>query len=465
MNRFFPEQLQVWTQGTWLTAPTAPTVNGFSNDTRTLASGNCFVALRTGQRDGHDFLDAAEQAGAVAALVSRPVPSSPLPQLLVPDDTLAALQRIAHQWRLGYAPPVIGVTGSVGKTSTKDMLAAMLGEAGFATKANLNNLLGVPLMLLGIEPERHTAGAVIEAGMSEPGELERAAWIIEPDVAVVTNVQPAHLAGLGSMEAIAQEKSALVRRMRAGGVAVFPASCLGYAPFQALTGRTAPVVFPGEVLPDGGRHERVFRVEFAESAGGREIRLADADGGAVVQFFFPQSTVGMARNASLAAVAASLAGVSGERIQAAFNAWKPSARRGEVREHEGRLFYVDCYNASPASVLDAAQAFDVRTGGIGAVGGRLFLLAGMNELGAESVALHREVGRRLPLRDGDVLGLFGGDSAAFGEGAVAAGFPAASVQVLATIDAVREAVASARGAVLLKGSRSYALERTLPWAK
>lgn len=461
MSRFSPEQLQTWSGGAWRPGAAAPAaVNGFSNDTRALLPGNCFVALRTGQRDGHDFLEAAARAGAVAALVARPVPSSPLPQLVV-DDTLAALQRIARAWRENYTAPVIGVTGSVGKTSTKDMLGAMLGAAGFATRANLNNLLGVPLMLLGVDPARHTAGAVIEAGMSEPGELERAASIIQPDIAVITNVQPAHLAGLGSLEAIAREKSALARRVRAGGAAIFPVSCLEHAAFRELAVPAIPVAFPGETLPADGRHERIFRIEFLDTPSGRRIRLRDGTG-VVGELDFPESTRGMACNAALAAVAALRAGLSVDRIQAALAGWEPSARRGEVREYAGRLFYIDCYNASPASVVDAAEAFDRRTRNAG--GGRLFVLAGMNELGPVSAALHEQVGRQLPLRAGDTLVLFGGDSAAIGAGALAAGFPAASVRALADIDAVRAAVENFTGPVLLKGSRSYALERALPGA-
>ena len=167
MPCFAPERLATWSSGRW-TAPPAVPVTGFGLDSRSLAPGQAFVALRTGRRDGHDFLADARARGASCALVSRTV-DDVLPQLVV-DDAQAGLRRIAAAWREAFAGPVIGVTGSVGKTSTKDLLGALLGPAAFVTEANLNNTLGVPLMLLRTDSAVHR-WAVIEAGMSLPGEL------------------------------------------------------------------------------------------------------------------------------------------------------------------------------------------------------------------------------------------------------------------------------------------------------
>ncbi|MDR2512705.1 MAG: hypothetical protein LBD01_02760 [Puniceicoccales bacterium] len=465
--RFTAAQVETWSQGAWLGLP-PDGVRGFSNDTRALAEGGCFVALRTPKRDGHDFLEDALRAGAAAALVVHPVVACRLPQLCV-GDTLLALQRIAREWRARYTPPVVGVTGSVGKTSTKDMLHAMLGEAGHATRANLNNLLGVPLTLLELDPAHHVAGAVIEAGMSEPGEIARLAWVIQPDIALITNVQPVHLAGMGSLEAIAREKSALAREVRPGGRAIFPASCLAHGAFRELPSPSAVAVVFDADEPEPwlvtARPGTVVRVRLEDVAeGGRRIFLSgDLPGEHRVgefAFSLPGSTLGMARNAALAAVGALFMGLSGESIGKALAAWRPAVRRGEIVMRDGRLFYVDCYNASPASVADATEEFHRRTRGDS--GGRLFVLGGMNELGADSLALHRAVGRELPLRVGDVLALHGGDSAAIGEGAVEAGFPKDGVRELEDIEAVRQLIRGTRGAVFLKGSRSYALERALP---
>ncbi len=455
MPDFSPEQLQVWTAGRWV-GGVPGRVTGFCNDTRALKSGEMFVALKTANRDGHDFLIEAAARGASCALVSHPVAGSPFPRLVV-SDTLESLQRVAAVWREKFRNPVYAVTGSVGKTSTKDLLKCILGPDTHATHANLNNLLGVPLTLLGVEPS-HTA-AVIEAGMSEPGELERSAWIIRPDIAVVTSVQPAHLQGLGSMEAIAREKSALCRQTSARGLSVFPSECLSYEAFRKLLGRRVPVVFGDAPDPDrrDGIHD-VVRAEISRAGDGHFLKLTGGLFGAH-EFTVGPVSDGMARNAALAATAALLGGVSPEGIRNALTAWTPSAGRGELRESSGKLFYVDCYNASPASMTDAAGCFVRRTP---EGEPRLFVLGGMNELGVDASALHREVGRQLPLRPGDALALFGGLSAEIGAGATEAGFAAGAVRSYDCVDALREAIAGFSGSVMLKGSRGYALERALP---
>ncbi len=457
MPDFTFEQLQAWTAGRRVGG--APVrVTGFSNDTRSLRPGDLFVALRTANRDGHDFLGDAAARGASCALVSREVPGAPLPQLVV-CDALESLQRIAAVWREKFPGTVYAVTGSVGKTSTKDLLKCILGpDATQATHANLNNLLGVPLTLLGADASAHAA-AVVEAGMSEPGELERSAWMIRPDIAVVTNVQPAHLAGLGSLEGIAREKSALCRQTSALGLSVFPADCLAYEAFRRLLGRRVPVVFGDAPAPEkrDGVYD-VVRARLTRSGAGHALLLA---GEIVGEHAFGVGAVsdGMARNAALAATAALLGGVPPARIRAALAGWTPSPGRGELRESGGKLFYVDCYNASPASMVDAAECFVRRTPESKP---RLFVLGGMNELGDGAAELHREVGRKLPLRPGDVLALFGGLSAEIGKGAVEAGFAPCAVRACANVDELREVLTAFPGSVMIKGSRGYALERALP---
>jgi UDP-N-acetylmuramoyl-tripeptide--D-alanyl-D-alanine ligase len=360
---------------------------------------------------------------------------------------------------------VIGVTGSAGKTSTTGMLLAMLGTTGFGTTANLNNLLGVPLTVLGIRPAAHTAGIVIEAGMSEPGELTLSAQIIQPDIALVTNVLPAHLTGLGNIAAIAHEKSELPRYARTGAAAVFPADCLRYPSFRNLPCHAFPVSFATETPENTtaaapSKNATPLSAFFDEiPTGGYHITLR-SNPATDIDFFMPPCTKGMAHNAALAAVTARLAGVPPARIRKTLLQWKPSALRGELRTHNGRLFYIDCYNANPASVLDAANTFDHLTRDSDT---RLFVLAGMNEMGPHSANLHEETGRALPLRTGDTLLLFGGDSTSIGTGAIAAGFPPSSILSLPDITAVRTAIHSSHAPVFLKGSRSYALERTLPW--
>lgn len=457
MTRFSSASLREWTEGRWVGGE-PDGVSGFSNDTRALRPGEMFVALRTARRDGHDFLADARASGARAALTAREVAGAGMPQLVV-DDPLESLQRVAAVVRGRFPGPVVGVTGSVGKTSTKDLLKLLLGgEAAHATHANLNNLLGVPLTVLASDPSRHSA-MVVEAGMSEPGELERAAWIIRPDIAVVTNVQPAHLEGLGSLDAIAREKSALCRQVAATGEAVFPADCLRHPDFRRLLCRRTAVVFEGDAVPElrDGLRDAV-RAGIAPEGEGWRLTLESPLLGRHV-FSVGAVSAGMVRNAALASVAALRLRVPAERVAATLAGWAPSPGRGDVRLFGDRVFQVDCYNASPASMLDSAACFVRRTP---ASSPRLFVLGGMNELGGASAALHREVGRALPLRPGDTLALFGGLSAEIGVGATESGFPASSVARFDTIEALREAVRRFPGSVMLKGSRGYALERALP---
>src|SRR5260370_815073 len=169
MPAFSPDKRATWTGGSWTRIP-GGSVTGFNQDTRTLSAGQVFVALRTDRRDGHDFLPDAQQGGAVAALVGRKVTGTTLPQL-VTADPLGAFQRIARQHRREYLGTVVGVTGSVGKTSTKDLLALLLGGSPdvLATEGNLNNYIGVPLTLTRLDAAHRAA--VIEAGISLPGEM------------------------------------------------------------------------------------------------------------------------------------------------------------------------------------------------------------------------------------------------------------------------------------------------------
>lgn len=442
MPTFDPSALASWSLGRWEgRAPAA--IAGFGNDTRALAPGEAFVALRTARRDGHDFLGDARARGASCALVSRSVPD-PLPQLVV-DDALLGLQRIAAAWRSGLLMPVLGVTGSVGKTSVKEMLRAALGPRAQATVANLNNTLGVPLTLLRADPALHDA-VVVEAGMSEPGELGVSARVLRPDVAVVTNVRAAHLAGLGSIEAIAREKSELVRALAPAGEAFLPAEALLHRAFADVAPACVALCHEEEPAPAGAR--RVARFSLAPADQGWTLEVRDPELGALAFRLGPISR-GQAANAALAALAARRVGAGPESVVAAIAAWRPLPGRGSVHLSGGRPLYVDCYNASPASLADAAETFVRQTRGP-----RLFVLGGMAELGADSPRLHREAGLALPLGPGDQVIAFGGDAPALAA--------ACGGTVMDDIAAVAAAIAAHPGPVLLKGSRAHALERALP---
>ena len=233
---FSPEQLAAWSGGRWTRPPVRP-LTGFHFDSRQVGEGMVFVAIRTPQRDGHAFLDADAQAGAAAALVAVADASLALPQLVV-NDPLSAWQAIAREHRRSFGGAVVGISGSAGKTSTKDLLALLLGGAScgvVATEGNFNNHLGVPLTLTRIDPAHHR-WAVVEAGISASGEMPPLADMIRPDIAIITLVAPAHTEALGGLEGVAREKALLPAATRTGGLAVFPHSALAHAAFRELAG-------------------------------------------------------------------------------------------------------------------------------------------------------------------------------------------------------------------------------------
>ena len=446
---FAQEKLAVWTGGRWTRLP-GGALTGFNQDTRSLSAGQVFVALKTDKRDGHDFLEEALTKGAAAALVSHEVAGVGLPQLVV-TDPLAAFQRIAREHRREFHGTVIGVTGSAGKTSTKDMLAVLLGGAPavYATKGNLNNHLGVPLTLTELEPGSHRA-AVIEAGINMPGEMAGLAEMIEPDHSLVTLVGPAHLALLGSLGNVAFEKSRLPAATRSGGLNVFPVGCWAYGAFQELAN---PLV----LVPANEGMVKVTAPTLSFTVLHRPERTEVTLEGRR-NFVLQRVSGGMAQNAALALALASALGVEDTVLQMRLNYWQPSKWRGELQRVGGALVYCDFYNANPASMADAISAF---TSLVRPELPRLFVLGCMEELGSGSTDYHRQLGRSILLRPGDALFVLGAQAEAVREGLLENGNDPAQVNVIADVEPVRGRLAGFQGAVFLKASRRYQLETVL----
>ena len=473
MPTFAAEKLATWTGGSWSPFP-GTAITGFNQDTRTLSAGQVFVALKTDKRDGHDFLGEARARGATAALVNRAVAGEPLPQLVV-DDPLAAFQRIAREHRREFHGTVVGVTGSVGKTSTKDLLALLLGgepavlatagnlnksdganEAAvralstiLKTEGNLNNHIGVPLTLTRLDPAIHLAG-VVEAGINAPGEMQSLAAMIEPDHAIVTLVAPAHLERLGSLDGVAVEKATLLRGVRRDGLQVFPVSCWKYPAFHDLA-------HPLVLVPENEGMTRVtgrtVKFNVFHRPDRTEVRF---DGRRT--FILRRVSAGMAQNTALALALASELGVGDAVLQSRLENWQPSRWRGELRTSGETTVYCDFYNANPASMSDAIDAFN---GAVPTDLPRVYVLGCMEELGAESAEYHRLFGRTLHLRRGDHLFVIGGQAAALREGLLENGNDPAQIEVITDLALVRERLAGFKGAVFLKGSRRYQLETVL----
>ena len=456
MPLFPPVQLAEWSGGRWTTPPAA-LLTAFGFDTRKLRPGDVFVAIATEKRDGHDFLEAAQSAGASAALVARANPAIALPQLVVADP-LRALHAIAHAHRQTFRGPVIGISGSAGKTSTKDLLALLLGGAScgvVATEGNLNNHLGVPLTLTRLDPARHTF-AVVEAGISTPGEMQPLADMIAPDVSLITLIAPAHTEDLGGIEGVAREKAVLPAATRPSGVAIFSQPTAEFAAFRELGVRTMVVERAEVVRPAEPPKDKVY---FAISHRAEETAVALAYGKPPpLTFVFRRVSDGMAQNAALAICAALWLGVPRETIQSRLGGWQPAKLRGEIRRVDGRLLYLDCYNANPASMADALATFEAIAP---AAAPRLYLLGCMEELGVESAAHHHQLGRSLQLRPNDQLLVIGTHAHDVCAGVRAQGDFTTQIQIASSIETMAAVLAEWPGAVFVKGSRRYQLEKVL----
>jgi UDP-N-acetylmuramoyl-tripeptide--D-alanyl-D-alanine ligase len=328
-------------------------VSGISIDTRTLAPGDLFVALQ-GERDGHEFVEAAFAKGAAAALVSRPVPGN----VIVVRDTLKALERLGAAARVRGAAKIVAVTGSVGKTTTKEMLRRCLGAFGVvhAAEASFNNHIGVPLTLARMP--RDAAFGVFEIGMNHPGEIAPLVALVRPDVAVITCVDRAHLGLMGSEEAIAREKAAVFGGLMPGGTAVIP----GDSAFLPLLRAAVPVDARALVFGEGAVDVRLL--ELNNSAEASEI--TGEISGVEARFSLAAPGRHMAMNALSVLAAAAALGLDVRAAAAALDGFAPFSGRGARRRLAAAggeaLLLDESYNASGASMRAALAVLALQPG-------------------------------------------------------------------------------------------------------
>jgi UDP-N-acetylmuramoyl-tripeptide--D-alanyl-D-alanine ligase len=424
------------------------TFEGVSTDTRSLARGSLFVALRGENFDGHEFLARAAEQGARAAIVDRiPSDAPPLLYFRVPD-TLAALGRMGRYWRRQVGGRVVAITGTNGKTSTKEMCRAVVSTRyrTHATTGNLNNLVGAPLTLLDAPPEAEAM--VVEIGTNMPGEIARLAEMVEPDIGVVTSIGEGHLEGLGSVEGVLREKTTLLSRIRPGGLALVadePPSLPDRA--RSLARRVAVAGWSQQADPglraEGLRIDEAGRVHFRWQ--GHEVAL-------------PFGGRAHVRNALLALGVGVEWEVDPRDAVAALESMPAPKMRGEVHRIGGLTVIADCYNANPASLSAAVDTLVHMPRG----GGRVVVVGSMLELGATSDALHRASARAIADADVDLVVATGLFVDAFQPLAATLG----ERLVLADdADGAFEPMADRLGGdevVLLKGSRGVALERLIP---
>lgn len=438
-------QVSLGAAGTWLKAEvTAPDVvfTGVSTDSRTLKAGNLFVALSGPNHDGHRYLQDAAAAGAAAAMVEHPCDVA-LPQLIV-DDTRRALGRLAAAWRVEAAPGLVAVTGSNGKTTVKEMLAAILGRARptLATKGNLNNDIGVPLTLLSLEKKHRFA--VIEMGANHPGEISYLTAIAKPQVALITNAATAHLEGFGSVEGVARAKGEIFEGLEGRGTAVINADDPHAVLWNQLAGSNRVVTFGLEQPAD-------ISARWTQTDRGMRVWVNHQD----QEFDFVLPLLGRhnVSNALAAWAAASALGIGPGEIIAGLEAMGPVKGRLNIRAGaRGARVIDDTYNANPASSLAGLRVL------AGFEGRRVLVLGDMGELGSDAEALHAQVGRDASSLGIDALYATGRLSRQAVEAFEGEGRFYPSREEL--IEAIRRLLA-AEVTLLVKGSRSMGMENVV----
>lgn len=414
-----------------------------STDSRTLPRGALFVALRGERFDGHRFLEAARAAGAVGAIVDEGHGgAAPLPSIVV-KDTRRALCELARHWRARFSPGLIAIAGSNGKTTTKEMLAAILrahaGDAAvLATAGNLNTDIGVSLTLLRLRAAHRVCA--IELGTNHRGEIARLAGIAQPTIAVVTNALRDHLEFLGSVAEMAEENADALRALPQDGIAVVNADDAHAACFRRAAGSRRTVDFGLEAPAAVGATVRLDPLS-------SEVTLRTPAGGVRARLSIPG--LHSVRNALAAAACAIAAGVAPAAIGEGLAAFRPATRRLQVKPLPGGATLLDdSYNANPDSVR---AAIDVLAG---CAGPTVLVLGDMGELGPQGAAFHREVGAYARARGISRLVALGeatrASVEAFGEGAQHAG----SVEVAA--EAARSGTT-----ILVKGSLFMGMDRVV----
>jgi len=421
-----------------------------ATDTRTLAPGDLFVAIKGERFDGHDFVGAAFERGAAAALVADDRAGALRGNLVVVADPLGALGALAAHWRAQFALPVAVIVGSNGKTTVKEMLAAILrahyGDAKvLATEGNFNNAIGLPLTLLRLRSGQRAA--VIELGMNHPGETAELAAIAQPTIAVVNNAQREHQEFMKNVADVAEEHAAIVRALPKGGIAVLNADDPCVDVWRAAAGKRPGV----SVIEFALDHAAAIRSAGPSAAVDGLLEMTTPAGDAKLRIHAPgRHNVSNA----LAATAAALAvGVPLSAVVRGLEAFRPvPGRLVALRAESGAALIDDSYNANPDSVR---AAIDVLAG---APAPRWLVLGDMGEVGASGPGFHREVGeyaRAACIERLLTAGTLAAESAAaFGEGAQ----HFASVEALAAHVA---ATAEAGTTVLVKGSRFMRMERVV----
>jgi len=449
MPSFSGSELATWTGGRW--EPSCPQhVNGVSTDTRTLVRGNLYIALKGKTMDGGSFVAQAAAKGAAGAVVTgdHPLRGTASCPLLRVGDTLAAMQSAAVGYRRNLGVEVVGVTGSAGKTTVKEMIADVLSAINpvARTMGNFNNEIGVPMSLLAME--RDTRIGVFEVGTNHPGELAPLCAMIAPKWGVVTNIGPVHLEFFGSIEGVAAEKSSLLKALPADGSAVLCSDDAFYTKFKSLVRcRVVDVsMLSGAEISFSGM-----------TTSGQEVRIVEKSSGE--EFCFRPSVPGDHNicNAMMAIAVGRGHGMGWQDIRRGIEKFVPQPMRWVQEKVAGVTMINDAYNANPMSMRAAVDTF----ARLSSSGRKWLVVGGMLELGLSDLEFHRELGMHIGKGEWAGLLTIGDRGSLIADGARSAGFSDDRIIICKdNIEAAQALFQRTRenDMVLLKASRGFHIE-------
>ncbi len=442
--------------GTLISGEQEMSFYGISTDSRLIREGNLFVALKGEKFDGHDFINVVVKEGATGVIVQNEEKISQVTTgknvaVIKVSDTLFALGELAHAWRKKLSIPVIGLTGSSGKTTTKEMIAAIISRKKniLKTEGNLNNLIGLPQTIFRLNDKHEFM--ILEMGTNTRGEIKRLTQIAEPDIGLITNIGPAHLAGFGSMDVVREEKSDLFMNMP------FLSTAIINLDDKALTATTEK--WQGNKVTFSMSPNADVTVKDIEKNGARGMRFNLVIGGNVQKTEIKIVGLHHVYNAMAAAAASFAAGMDIRTISEGLSAFRPFSGRMEIiKLHNGAYLLDDSYNANPASVREALMTLkDLKANHNGFV-----FLGDMLELGTQSEEMHRKIGMLMATIGVNALFLQGNLSGVTAAGAKEGGLADESIFILPDknngIDYLKKHLKKGDW-ILVKGSRGMKMEK------
>lgn len=432
-------------------------VSGISIDSREIKEGECFVALRGAHFDGRDFISEATSKQAAAIVTSDKVTVPQGVALILVKDPIRALGDIASFWRKAFEIPCVAITGSNGKSTTKQMTAAALSSMGpvLKTEGNFNNLIGLPLTVLRLQPEHNVA--VLEMGMNAPGEIARLTQIARPHVGVITNVSPAHLEFLHNIENVAKAKGELFEYMRRDGTMVVN--------LEDTWVKKLAAKYRGKVYTFGMQNDADVRFGRMESRGLESIDMVIYIEGKEHNVHLSVPGTHNVMNAMAAISVSRVLGVSPEEIILGLEGFEPMSMRMErIQLSNGVQLVNDSYNANPLSVKEALRTVS----GARRAGRFVAVIGDMLELGDNAPACHRDVGMTAAQYKVDKLFTFGSHAQMLAEGARRGGINSGRIETYSNMDKLKKDVlgfVATGDIVLVKGSRGMQMERVVEYLK